>query len=150
MQAISHAILKLSAVCAIEARCVVYADYADQGNGILIEIDTHDGSEADNPNLAATLFGVKFDETDEAFPLVISFDSVKAAVYGDFYTKGGSQTNGWQAQKSGITRHATSNDVLDFVARPDTISVSEASTLGLLGLGFVGLGIASRRRRQKK
>jgi hypothetical protein len=89
--------------------------------------------------------GVKFERVgcgSAKFPGTIEFDSYRAPVWGDLFIKGGRT---W-LYNSGINQHATSQDVLDYIARPDgTGTVPEPVPMALIGLGLLAVGVLRRR-----
>jgi len=92
-----------------------------------------------------TINGVKFNITGgPGSPVTIAFDSNRAPVYGDFYSK---VANSSFAYNNGLTNHA-STLLSDFIARPDG-DTPEPGTLSMLvgGLGLVGYAAFRRRYR---
>lgn len=110
-----------------------------------LEFGTFTGSQPSNPGLAGPITGVKVNTENPGSTFSFAFTSNRAPVWGDFYLKGGNDSF---AYNNGLTLHATSMDVNDFIARPDTLSaVPEPSSVVLVGLGALGLaGLRLRRR----
>ncbi len=146
--AISHFILDLSTNCTEEASgCVqnqTYTgapdDYSDYQYGTF-------GAGPSNPGLPAgkTIQGIKFNTSEFESGESLTFFSTRIPVWGDFYIKGGSAEG---AYNKGLT-HPTSANILDFIARPDTVPappVPEPGTWVLLGIAGAMLGVAKLRR----
>lgn len=170
---ISHFILDLSDNCSTAgSNCVVNPVKVD-GNGNASSASVSPGTYSvggSNPGMAGAITGVKFN-VEMGTPYTIEFDSARAPVWGDFYTKGGNantSTGGWYAQNLGIDAPTklTSNNVIDFIATPDTTSVllcangnpfpncnnqivetPEPMSLGVLGVGMIGLAAVRRKRK---
>ena len=110
-----------------------------------------------DPNFPGSFFGVRFPgqinpaTNSNQLPLYVEFDSNRVPVYGDFYLKlgqgGGTLPNGGSGWNTGSINHA-SNNILDFVARPDTITVDnpEPSTLAMIGGALILASFRFRRR----
>ncbi len=148
---ISHFILELSGSCVsggvlADPNC---AHNASAGGATLIPGTFSIGPS--NPNMPGTITGLKFDgPTSNALPYILSFDSDRAPVYGDFYAKTGSPPkSGYSVFNSGQGFESSSMLVADFIARPDTTIVTspEPESLALLAAGMAALGAVYYRRR---
>ena len=98
-----------------------------------------------NLGLPRDIIGVEFNNLPGSTTVIITFNSGRAPVWGDVYLKGGQQ----YVFSSGIGRHATDTNALDFIARPgslDPAETPEPHTLGLAGLGLALLVLRIRRR----
>jgi hypothetical protein len=96
----------------------------------------NDGS----PNLPAPgIWGVKFEESGVTF----TFISSRAPVWGDFYAKGGTDSEAWN---TGIGLPPTEGTKGNFIPRPNSLTrVPEPSTLLLLGAGLLATALFRRR-----
>ena len=122
---ISHFIIEVSPSFSSEDILNCSWDYS------YVEIDTFtDGQGNSNPNIPGPIYGIKFDGygPDSEY-WVISFDSRRAPVWGDFYAKDGvSQGVGVNAAwNEGFLRDdptaPPSNDTIDnHILRPDTVT----------------------------
>lgn len=91
-----------------------------------------------------SFYGVKFDELN-VYIVSFSFTSTQAPVWGNFYSKDGTvKDNPVVAWNTGLGD--PDNGV--FIPRPDGIPVPEPGILLLLGIGMMGVGIASRSLRK--
>jgi len=148
--AISHFILDLSDNCTSTSGCVSNVDTDFTVGGL--EYGTF-GVHPSNPSFpaGASITGVKFDDLEGDDIFVFSFDSTRAPVWGDFYIKGGRESFAYNA---GLTKHGTSMDINEFIARPDTTGggdggtgdVPEPSTMLLMGGALLGLGLIRKKR----
>lgn len=120
---------------------------ASHGNDAIGDYGTDNG----NPDIPSTVHGLKFDET-EGTTLIISFDSIRVPVWGDFYAKDGKQAGdivqlwntGLTAADTDPTDAPASGTVSNHVLVPDTY-VPEPVTMSILAFG--GLALLCRRRR---
>lgn len=140
-QSISHFILDLSDNCDANSRCVTEVGWD-------LEFGTFTTS--GNPGFNGSITGVKFDNLTGDSPWVLEFDSTRAPVWGDVYLKGGNgDSNGFALYNAGAipTTHPSEN-IFDFVARPDTTTtlVPEPNSLLLIGGGLLALALLRRRR----
>lgn len=116
-----------------------------------------------NPNMPDNITGISFGkDPDFGTSVTISFTTLRAPVWGDFYAKGGTDGKGqdkiWvTAWNAGFTNPDTDPDplvypprdgsVLNHILRPDTVvkGPDGGATVALLGLAVLGLGIVSRK-----
>lgn len=102
-----------------------------------------------NPNIPGHIRGIKFDDT-WGLVMVISFDSTRVPVWGNFYAKdgnaGGSINTAWNSNFGApVPVTPPSEGPQDgFVIVPDSVSVPEPAMFIFLALG----GIACLRRRR--
>lgn len=148
---ISHLILDLSDNCGRTAGCVSNAKL--NGTSIAkLDFKKFDGSDGNSdPGFPApsTITGVKFDDLSlkpEPNIWTITFDSVRAPMWGDFYLKGGQD---YLFNTGLLAANRQSDNKGLFIAVPDTVGVTapEPATLLLFGLG-VAAAAARRARRQ--
>ncbi len=149
-KALSHVILDLSDNCTCTGSCVYNADYNVAGTPVL-EYGSF-GVAPSNPGFpaGASITGVKFDNLPDGLS-VISFDSSRAPMWGDFYAKDGREagTPNWNyAYNQGLANHSTYNDVKFYVAVPDTVgsSVPEPGSWLMMASGGLMLALGVWRR----
>ena len=114
------------------------------------------GNNGGNPCLPADIFGIKLDKELTTY----LFDSDKAPVWGDFYTKDGAPDSGpvAVAWNTGFGTDPTSltTDFTNWIPTPDTengfppggVEVPEGATLLFMGAGVIGLVAIMRRTRR--
>jgi len=106
-----------------------------------------------NPDMPGDLYGTKFEDA-WGTTFTVEFTSNRLPVWGDFYAKDG------QAGGEGLNQFWNSGFLLDdpllpasngsidgHLLRPDS-RIPEPSTMAMLALGLMTLGMAARRRRQ--
>jgi len=106
-----------------------------------------------NPDMPGDLYGTKFDET-WGTTFTVEFTSNRLPVWGDFYAKNG------YAGGEGLNQFWNSGFLADdpllppddgsldgHILRPDS-RIPEPSTIAMIALGLMTLGVAVRRRKQ--
>ncbi|MEN6601059.1 MAG: hypothetical protein ABFD86_01490 [Bryobacteraceae bacterium] len=150
-KALSHVDFDLSDNCTPTSQCVFNASYDVAGTPQLFY-----GTFADNPGqpgfpAGASITGVKFDMMPAGVG-TISFDSVRAPMWGDFYAKDGVAGGGtgvWNyAYNQGLAGHDTYNNAGYYVAVPDTVGsgVPEPGSWMLMASGGLMLALGLWRR----
>lgn len=142
--AVSHAIFQLS-------ENITPGDLFNfGGNNQQITYGTF-GPAPSNPGIPGSIFGIKID-TDGMSPTVLSFDSNRQPMWGDFYTKGGSSSFAYNVSfgvaVANLNDYANppvdaSGAPLFKILVPDTIIPTPGS---IALVGFAGLAMARRRR----
>lgn len=119
-----------------------------QGSG---EIKTY-GPGPSNPGIPGTMYGIKFDGTQDARIVTLEFDSDRVPVWGDFYAKGGSDSalfnEGFTANDVDPTAPAASGSYQHHVLVPDTTTVN-VPTPGAILLGGFGAGLLGLLRKRR-
>jgi hypothetical protein len=153
---VSHLALDTSDNCTNSNGCITNVTV----NGVDLDSSTlvfgGNTSENGNPLFPGSFFGVRLpgqvnpNTGSNQLPLMIEFDSTRVPVYGDFYLKlgqGGVNGRGGSGWNTGATNHASTN-YLDFIARPDTLTVDnpEPATLAMIGGALVLLSLKFRRK----
>jgi hypothetical protein len=155
---LSHVIIELSAGCITNAgaNCVTNAKVGTPAAATPAAFALGDwcyGAHCQgnsNLGLPADILGVEFTNLPGSTTVILTFNSTRAPVWGDFYLKGGQQ----YVYNQGNGRHAIDSNPLDFIARPDpagTDPISETpepGSFGLAGGGLALLGARALRRRK--
>jgi hypothetical protein len=154
--ALSHLILDLSPNCSSTANCVQNLSITSNGSSFTsfnTEYGTFGQNGGSNPNINGSVQGIKINMNDPSTPIVISFNSLRDPVWGDFYFKGGSSSS---IQNLGLG-NTTSSNINNYIAVPDTTSgtgfgspVPEPGSMLLMGSGLVAASLATRRRMRQQ
>lgn len=116
-----------------------------------ILIDTHQTGGGANPNMPADMYGIKFEAAEEQSNLILtlSFDSDRVPVWGNFYAKGGSATDLWNAGFTTDVLAPPSSGSLSYkVLVPDTLTTVIPAP-GAILLGAIGTGLVGWMRRRR-
>jgi hypothetical protein len=151
---VSHFALELSDSCTSATACVANALVNGQDVQGTLTFGTNSSANGD-PGLPTAFYGVRFaPQSATQLPVVISFDSDREPVYGDFYVKAGQGIvdHGGAAWNYGNTLGNISSDSVNFIPRPDTVSVTatvpEPAPYLLFGSGLIILSFVGRFRRK--
>jgi hypothetical protein len=132
------------------SQCVYNADYDVSGSPNYY-YGTF-GTSSSNPGLpaGASIFGVKFDSMPDDVT-VISFDSLRAPMWGDLYAKDGKVAGTSienYAYNQGLASHTAYNEANFYVAVPDTVgsNVPEPGSWLMLASGGLMLALGMWRR----
>jgi hypothetical protein len=158
--ALGHAIIELGADCIknVSANCVTNAKvgspeattpaafalgdwcYGASGNpGVHCQGKS-------NVGLPKDIVGAEFTNLPGSTTVIITFNSTRAPVWGDFYLMGGQQ----YVYNQGNGKHAIDSNPLDFIARPDPAGadpISETPEPGSFGLAGAALALLGARVR---
>ena len=126
-----------------------------QGHSGAVNVGWHNVGPG-NPSIPSNVYGIKFDST-VGTNLHVSFDSWRAPVWGDFYSKcgnvGGTQNTAWNAGFSTTDTDpispAANGSLLNHILVPDTTVVPEPGSMMALGAGIIAM-LASTRRRERR
>ncbi len=146
---ISHAIIELSNDCLAGASPCVwgFVPGVDPGDITLYQPDQQGQS---NPNLPAAIYGVKVNFSKlTGNSAIFSFYSDRLPVWGHFYAKDGNDDGVDVTVWNVGLANPGSEDIIHFIARPDTAPqyiIPEPGTMVLMGLGLLALGLWHRKR----
>lgn len=145
LPALDHFILDLTDECVPNnPGCVANAVFLSTTGSV--EFGTY-GPGPSNPGFpsGASIIGAKFDEfIGAAVTFVLTFDSNRSPVFGDFYAN----CNGSSfALNAGLANHASEN-VNDFIARPNgtAVAIPEPASSFLIGCGLIGVALIGRKQ----
>jgi hypothetical protein len=150
---ISHLILEVSADAPLSDFKLLSEGFED------LEIGEWSPNDPSNPGIPGSVYGIKFETTEDSLIYSISVTTWRSPVWGDFYAKDGTDGGNWVYAYNtgfGIDYEKLANGQLKIVV-PDTFGtepgplpdpIPEPTSIVLMGLGLIGIGIAARMRRK--
>jgi hypothetical protein len=151
---VSHFALELSNNCSASGLTVTNAQVNLQSVESTLTYGCNTSANGDT-NYPGSFYGVRFfPATSTQLPITVTFDSVDAPLYGDFYTKlgNGGPSKGDSAWNNGSAAPSdTSGLIADYIPAPldpalrNSSAAPEPSTFLLIGTGLLAAGFLRRR-----